>query len=120
MGDQVRQTAPHCHAAIHPPVPPTPVAHPALPLAIVEGVATVRIGRQPAAVVGGKTAPCALPACTPSGPGVLLKGSATVRIGGRPAVRVGDETAHASCVAPIPSPTGKVLPPGCPTVRIGG
>jgi hypothetical protein len=23
-----------------------------------------------------------------------------------------------SCVAPIPSPTGKILPPGCPTVMI--
>jgi hypothetical protein len=29
-------------------------------------------------------------------------------------------TAHASCVAPIPAPVGTVLPPGCPTVMIGG
>jgi uncharacterized Zn-binding protein involved in type VI secretion len=47
-------------------------------------------------------------------------GSATVMIGKMPAARVGDLTMHPSCVAPIPSPTGKVLPPGCPTVIIGG
>jgi hypothetical protein len=29
-------------------------------------------------------------------------------------------SSHLSCVAPIPSPTGKILPPGCPTVMIGG
>ena len=38
------------------------------------------------------------------------KGSATVLIGGRPAARVGDLS---GCGAPI-------LPPGCPTVMIGG
>jgi hypothetical protein len=27
---------------------------------------------------------------------------------------------HSSCVAPIPSPTGQIMPPGCPTVLIGG
>jgi uncharacterized Zn-binding protein involved in type VI secretion len=36
------------------------------------------------------------------------------------AIRVGDMTTHSACVAPIPSPTGKVLKPGCPTVKIGG
>jgi hypothetical protein len=29
-------------------------------------------------------------------------------------------TDHVSCVAPIPSPTGVIMPPGCPTVLIGG
>jgi hypothetical protein len=33
---------------------------------------------------------------------------------------VGDMTNHASCVAPIPSPVGQIIPPGCPTVLIGG
>ena len=47
-------------------------------------------------------------------------GSTTVLIGGKPAARVGDMVAFASCVAPIPSPTGKILPPGAPTVIIGG
>jgi hypothetical protein len=41
-------------------------------------------------------------------------------VGGPPAARVDDLTAHASCVAPIPGPTGKILPPGCPTVIING
>jgi uncharacterized Zn-binding protein involved in type VI secretion len=47
-------------------------------------------------------------------------GSTTVLICGQPAARVGDMTNHASCVAPIPSPVGQVMPPGCPTVLIGG
>jgi uncharacterized Zn-binding protein involved in type VI secretion len=47
-------------------------------------------------------------------------GSATVMINSLPAARVGDISMHASCVAPIPMPTGKILPPGCPTVMIGG
>ena len=51
---------------------------------------------------------------------LYAKGSATVLIGKLPAARITDMTAHASCVAPIPSPTGKILPPGCPTVIIGG
>jgi hypothetical protein len=29
-------------------------------------------------------------------------------------------TEHVSCVAPIPSPVGQIMPPGCPTVLIGG
>jgi uncharacterized Zn-binding protein involved in type VI secretion len=51
---------------------------------------------------------------------MVMLGSATVLIGGLPAARVGDQTLHASCVAPIPSPTGMIMPPGCPTVIIGG
>jgi uncharacterized Zn-binding protein involved in type VI secretion len=47
-------------------------------------------------------------------------GSATVMIANKPAARVGDLVAFSSCVAPIPSPTGKILPPGAPTVIIGG
>ncbi|MCP3959021.1 MAG: hypothetical protein GY719_14310 [bacterium] len=121
MGDMVKQDAPHCHAPIHPAAPtPTPVAHPALPLAIIKGAPTVMIGGSPAARVTDTTAPCMLPGCVPAGPGMIAKGSATVMICGLPAARVNDLTAHSSCVAPIPGPVGKVLPPGCPTVMIGG
>jgi uncharacterized Zn-binding protein involved in type VI secretion len=51
---------------------------------------------------------------------MVMMGSMTVLIGNLPAARVGDQTLHASCVAPIPSPMGQILPPGCPTVMIGG
>ena len=121
LGDMVKQDAPHCHAPIHPPaLVPTPSAHPALPLAIIKGEATVLIGSMPAARVTDTTAPCMLPGCVPGGPGMISLGSATVLIGNMPAARTNDMTAHTSCVAPIPGPVGKVLPPGCPTVMIGG
>lgn len=121
LGDMVLQDAPHCHAPIHPAAPaPVPVPHPALPLAIIMGVPTVLIGGAPAAVaIDSQTAPCMLPSCIPAGPGMVQVGSTTVLIGGKPAARVNDMTMHSSCVAPIPSPTGKILPPGCPTVLIG-
>jgi uncharacterized Zn-binding protein involved in type VI secretion len=51
---------------------------------------------------------------------MIALGSFTVFISNLPAARVGDLTMHATCVAPIPMPTGKILPPGCPTVLIGG
>jgi uncharacterized Zn-binding protein involved in type VI secretion len=107
---------------MHPPaLVPTPVPHPGLPLAIIPpGGVTVLIGGQPAARVTDMTMPCILPGCIPAGPGIISKGSATVTICGLPAARVGDMTAHSSCVAPIPSPTGTIMPPGCPTVLIGG
>ena len=121
MTDMVLQDAPHCHAPIHPAAPvPTPAPHPALPLTIIKGEATVLIGNMPAARATDTTAPCTLPGCVPGGPGMISLGSATVLIGNMPAARAGDMTAHTACVAPIPGPTGKVLPPGCPTVLIGG
>ncbi len=121
MGDMMKQDAPHCHAPIHPAAPvPTPVPHPALPLAIIKGEPTVMIGGSPAARVGDTSAPCTLPSCVPNGPGTVSMGSATVMIGGMPAARSDDMTAHASCVAPIPSPVGKIMPPCCVTVSIGG
>ena len=91
-----------------------------MPLTIIKGQPNVVIGGQPAARVTDMTGLCLLPGCVPAGPGMIAKGSATVLIGGLPAARVGDMTMHASCVAPIPSLTGKILPPGCPTVIIGG
>ena len=121
MGDMVKQDAPHCHAPIHPAAPvPTPTPHPAMPLAIIKGQANVMIGGKPAARMTDQTAPCMLGGCVPGGPGLIMKGSATVFIGGLPAARVDDITMHPACVAPIPSPVGKILPPGCPTVMIGG
>jgi len=121
MTDKILQTAPHCHAPIHPPAPvPTPVPHPPMPLNIIKGQPNVLIGGQPAARVTDMSQPCVLPGCVPGGPGIIVQGSATVFIGGLPAARVGDTTSHASCVAPIPAPTGKIIPPGCPTVLIGG
>lgn len=63
------------------------------------GVPTVLIGRMPAAVVGDSC-----------GADVIVKGSATVLIGGRPAVRIADPTAAG----------GVVMPPGEPTVLVGG
>jgi uncharacterized Zn-binding protein involved in type VI secretion len=120
-GDRVIQVNPHCHAPIHPAAPtPTPVPHPAVPLAIIAGAPTVMIGGQQAARVGDQTAICSLPSCVPAGPGVIAKGSSTVMIGGLPAARVGDATTHSSCVAPIPSPVGRVVSPGSPSVLIGG
>lgn len=121
VSDMVKQDSPHCHASIHPPAPvPTPSAHPALPLTIITGSPTVIIGSLPAAQVGSTTTPCTLPACVPGGPGTVTMGSTSVMIGGMPAARVNDLTAHPSCSAPIPAPVGKILPPGCPTVMIGG
>ena len=119
---QVLQTAPHCHAPIHPPAPvPTPVPHPALPLPIMPpGAPTVLIGKMPAARATDMTKICTLIPCVPAGPGMITKGSTTVLIGKLPAARVGDMTSHPSCVAPIPSPVGNILPPGCVTVMIGG
>ena len=121
MGDQVLQDGPHCHANIHPAAPvPTPVPHPPLPLAIVKGQPSVLIGGQPAARMSDITAICSLPTCVPAGPGMIQVASGTVLIGGLPAARLGDMTFHSSCVGPIPMPSGKILPPCCPTVLIGG
>lgn len=120
--DMMKQDAPHCHAPIHPPAPvPTPTPHPGLPLTIVSAtVPVVKIGKMAAAVVTSQSVPCMLPGCVPGGPGMVVKGSATVMIMKLPAARMGDMTAHTSCVAPIPGPIGKILPPCCPTVMIGG
>jgi uncharacterized Zn-binding protein involved in type VI secretion len=122
MTDMIKQDAPHCHAPIHPPAPvPTPVPHPGLPLALVGScVPNVMIGGLPAATLTSMSVPCALPGCVPAGPGMVALGSMTVLIGSKPAARLNDMTAHPSCVAPIPGPVGKVMPPCCPTVLVGG
>jgi uncharacterized Zn-binding protein involved in type VI secretion len=121
-GDNTLHDGPHCHAPIHPPAPvPTPVPHPPIPFPIVSATSpTVMINSLPAAVATSLTQPCLVPPCVPGGPGMVAKGSMTVKFGALPAARVGDLVAFSSCVAPIPSPTGKILPPGSPTVQIGG
>ena len=70
------------------------------PLPIIPpGAPTVLIGGLPAARLSD--------GC---GVDVIVKGSATVLIGGLPAARIADPTASG----------GAVLPPGAPTVLIGG
>jgi uncharacterized Zn-binding protein involved in type VI secretion len=121
ISDQVLQSAPHCHAPIHPAaLVPTPLPHPPMPLPILSGAPTVMIGGMPAARLSDQTQPCLIPACVPGGPGIIAQGSATVMIGGMPAARAGDMTNHPACVGPIPGPIGQILPPCCPTVLIGG
>jgi uncharacterized Zn-binding protein involved in type VI secretion len=121
IGDKVLQDDPHCHAPMHPAaLVPTPAPHPPMPLAIIKGSATVKIGGKPAARATDQTQPCSIPVCAPGGPGIIAKGSATVMIDKLPAARLGDLTAHAACVGPIPGPTGTVIGPGVPTVLIGG
>ena len=66
---------------------------------IPPGAPTVLIGGLPAARMGDSC-----------GADAILIGSATVLIGGMPAARIGDMTAAG----------GSVLPPGAPTVLIGG
>lgn len=66
---------------------------------IPPGAPTVLIGGMPAARMGDSC-----------GADAIVKGSATVMIGGMPAARVGDMTAGG----------GAIMPPGAPTVMIGG
>jgi uncharacterized Zn-binding protein involved in type VI secretion len=91
-----------------------------MPLAIVKGESSVLIGGMPAARQTDSTAPCSLPGCVPGGPGMIQLASKTVMIGGMGAARINDMTAHSSCAGPIPMPAGKILPPGCKQVLIGG
>jgi uncharacterized Zn-binding protein involved in type VI secretion len=85
-----------------------PTGHPGLiigpPL-----VPSVLIGSQPAATVGTPHT-CMFPPPAVHPPSTIVKGSATVLIGGMPAARVGDLS---GCGSPI-------IPPGFPTVLIGG
>ena len=83
---------------------------------VTVGFPQVLIGGQPAARLGDMhTCPMVTPG-TPPVPhvgGPIVKGSATVLIGGQPAARVGD---MATCTGPPDT----IIPPGCPTVMLGG
>lgn len=62
---------------------------------------------EPTVLVAGLPAARLLDGC---GVDTIIKGSATVLIGGMPAARIADPTASG----------GVVMPPGAPTVLIGG
>lgn len=70
---------------------PTPIIPPGAPTVLIEGLPAARMGDT-----------CGVDA--------IVKGSATVLIGGMPAARVADLTAAG----------GAIMPPGAPTVLIGG
>ena len=70
---------------------PTPIIPPGAPTVLIAGLPAARMGDT-----------CGVDA--------IIKGSATVFIGGMPAARIADLTAAG----------GAVMPPGAPTVMIGG
>lgn len=70
---------------------PMPILPPGAPTVLIAGLPAARMGDT-------------------CGPDVIVKGSATVLIGGMPAARIADTTAGG----------GAVMPPGAPTVLIGG
>jgi uncharacterized Zn-binding protein involved in type VI secretion len=70
---------------------PTPIIPPGAPTVLIAGLPAARLGDS-----------CGVDA--------IVKGSATVMIGGAPAARIADLTASG----------GAVMPPGAPTVLIGG
>ena len=71
VGDMTQQSAPHCHAPIHPPAPvPVPIPHPGTPGTFVSGCFTVMISNQPAGQMTGQTIPCMAAGCVPGGPAI--------------------------------------------------
>jgi uncharacterized Zn-binding protein involved in type VI secretion len=93
-------TAFHQCPMVTPGTPPIP--HVGGPV-VGPGAAQVLIVGLPAAVVSDSCI-CVGP------PDTIVKGSTSVLIGGKPAARVGDTTAHG----------GVIIPPGAPTVLVGG
>lgn len=79
---------------------------------VVSGL-TVLISSQPAATLGDPQICPAFTGPVPHVGGPITLGSATVLICNKPAARVGDMT---QCVGP----PGTIIPPGAPTVLIGG
>jgi uncharacterized Zn-binding protein involved in type VI secretion len=124
--DQVMAT--DIHIVIVPAGPaqvPTPLPHPFTGQITGGLVSSVKIGGQPAAVVGSTAANT--PAHIPTPPGVSFQsppsnqatiqtGSATVKIGGQAAARNADTAM--TCNDPADSPVGTVIAAG--TVFIGG
>lgn len=104
---------------------PTPLPHPFNGMMSGGLVNTVKIGGQPAAVVGSTAQNT--PPHIPTPPGVsfqappknqatVMIGSGTVLIGGQPAARMGDTAT--TCNDPADLPVGQVIAVG--TVMIGG
>ncbi len=99
MPPAARLTDMHVCPMVTPGLPPIP--HVGGPV-VGPGIATVLIGKLPAAVVGDNCV-CVGP------PDSIAMGSATVMIGGKPSARIGDSTAHG----------GKIVA-GFATVMVGG
>ena len=106
-----------------PPVP-TPLPHPFAGTIDGSLVSSVKIGGQPAAVVGSTAtnSPSHVPTppgttfqSPPANSGSIAQGSTTVRIGGQPAARNGDP--GTTCDDPADSPVGQVIAVG--TVMVG-
>jgi uncharacterized Zn-binding protein involved in type VI secretion len=104
---------------------PTPLPHPFSGTLDGGLVSSVKIGGQPAAVVGSTASNA--PAHTPTPPGASFQkppanrgsvavGSGTVKIGGQPAARNGDPVT--TCNDPADAPVGQIVAAG--TVSIGG
>lgn len=120
-GDRV--TASDTHFIVTPPGPVVPVPH-QFAGGLDGGLSgNVRIGGEPAAVLGSTASnqPPHIPnggtfARQPANSGTVSGGSATVRINGRPAARSGDPVM--TCNDPVDVPAGTISAGG--TVRIGG
>ena len=104
---------------------PTPLPHPFNGPIDGGTIASVKIGGQPAAVVGSSASnqPAHIPTPPgtgfqkpPANKGTVLMGSATVKIGGKPAARAGDPVT--TCNDPADAPVGQIIAGG--TVLIGG
>lgn len=80
---------------------------------IPPGCPTVLIGGMPAARMGDMHTCPMVTGVVPHVGGPITMGSATVLIGNLPAARVGD-------IATCTGPPDSIIPPGCPTVLIGG
>ncbi len=103
---------------------PTPLPHPFSGTLTGGLINTVKIGGQPAAVVGSTatnnpqhipTPPGTSFQVPPQNNGTVFQGSATVMIGGQPAARSGDPVQ--TCNDPAPQPVGSIACGG--TVMIG-
>ncbi|WP_437569798.1 PAAR domain-containing protein [Sorangium sp. So ce542] len=103
---------------------PTPLPHPFAGVVDGQTIDSVKIGGQPAAVVGSKATNqpphVAAPPGTsfqkpPANSGEIVMGSATVKIGGKGAARNGDTVK--TCNDPADLPVGQLVAVG--TVKIG-
>ena len=129
MGDKAVGVCTHIVMVPSPGGPvATPLPHPYSGTIMGNCVMTVLIGNKPAATVGSTLQN--LPPHIPTPPGTVfgppppmndgkvILGSLTVFIGGKMAARVGDNCQTCSnSVVPAPAP---IIPPGQPTVIIGG
>jgi uncharacterized Zn-binding protein involved in type VI secretion len=108
-----------------PSLVPTPLPHPFAGPLNGSLVSNVKIGGQPAAVIGSTAdnAPPHIPTppgtafqTPPANRGTVQMGSATVKIGGKGAARIGDTVA--TCNDPADAPVGQIV--GVSQVLIGG